>query len=513
MPKIDRIVGKAVSNISDAADAIGHAASRVGERLSQTRRNLKDHIKLGHTKPKWSRVNDDEKEFRRVDFRVVDFREDLEEEIPQEQEIRQEHRQELVPDQPASRGQDPMAQESKKLLRAIETASVNRYVANLREFMQRAPDVGAKAASRAFVSTFNGLTEREQASIRANIIAVDKAAIDRVIEKGLDPAVLRWSEALLKLFGPLPRLIESQPDEMQQLDLARINGEVAKTLLPSAVAARLLVSIKNGDETAYKTGLFLLRSVDTDETIDTLGSSFLEQSDSSRQEILKGIEELHGAIVKQTNVARLDKESSAILLRILNIQEEIGLPAFSAMAEESQARPASPIVEQPPQPAKRQPTTKAWRRAHGPKNLRPVFLNPAEKPKPTAAVSVQKGVDFLRIMDGTLVGGFVKTLHDLARATPEELTAFVTSLETALNYGPPRRASIERLNNLMDWVLKKLAKDEAFNDDNGERIVKTWEAWTLLKARIPSLVSRPKDSVPDADMKATRAAFTEIYQA
>ena len=122
-------------------------------------------------------------------------------------------------------------------------------------------------------------------------------------------------------------------------------------------------------------------------------------------------------------------------------------------------------------------------------------------------------MDFLRIMDGTLVGGFVKTLHDLARATPEELTAFVTSLETALNYGPPRRASIERLNNLMDWVLKKLAKDEAFNDDNGERIVKTWEAWTLLKARIPSLVSRPKDSVPDADMKATRAAFTEIYQA
>jgi hypothetical protein len=229
---------------------------------------------------------------------------------------------------------------------------------------------------------------------------------------------------------------------------------------------------------------------------------------------LKGIEGLHGAIVKQTNVAGLDKESSAILLRTLNIQEEIGLPAFSAMAEESQARPASPIVEQPPQPAEKQPTTKAWRRAHGPKNRRPVFLKPAENlPKPTPSVSVQKGVDFLRIMDGTLVGGFVKTLHDLARATPEELTAFVTSLETALNYGPPQRASIERLNNLMDKVLKKLAKDEAFIEDRGERVEKTWEIWMLLKTRIPSLVSRPKDSVPDADMKAARAAFTEIYQA
>jgi len=64
----------------------------------------------------------------------------------------------------------------------------------------------------------------------------------------------------------------------------------------------------------------------------------------------------------------------------------------------------------------------------------------------------------------------------------------------------------------MDWVLKKLAKDEAFIEDRGERIVKTWEAWTLLKARIPSLVTRPNDSVPE-DMKAAKTAFTEIYQA
>src|SRR4029079_12891439 len=181
MPKIDAIVGKAALKISIAAPQIGGAASRLGERMSSAPGKLKqwgrDHIKFGDAKVKspWSRVNDDEKVFRRVDFR-----EDLEEEIPQQQEIPQEHRQELVPDQPASRGQDPMKQEAKKLLRAIETASVNRYVANLRELTQRAPDVGAEAASRAFVSTFNGLTEREQASIRDNIRKVHSAAVELV---------------------------------------------------------------------------------------------------------------------------------------------------------------------------------------------------------------------------------------------------------------------------------------------------------------------------------------------
>jgi hypothetical protein len=537
MPKIDRIVGKAVLNISDAADAIGHAASRVGERLSQTRRNLKDHIKLGYTKPKWSRVNDDEKEFR-----GVHFREDLKEIVPQKP------RQERVPNQPGSRGSDPMMSESKIVLRAIETASVNRYVASLREFMQRAPDVGAKAASRAFISTFNGLTEREQASIRDNIRKVHSAAVELVKTKGSDPAVLEWSELMVKQLGKLAPGVKSEPDRVKKEDLEdptrddlaelpppRVqppNDGVLEDLLanmeavspspqsapvlvsqsPTAVVSELLDSMEKVNKDRYLAGLRMLRSVDTDETIDILSSPFLEQSDSSRQEILKGIEELHGAIVKQTNVARLDKESSAILLRILNIQEEIGLPAFSAMAEESQARPASPIVEQPPQAAGRQKTTRAWRRAQGPKS--PVFLKPAENlPKSTASVSVQKGVDFLRIMDGTLVGGFVKTLHDLARARPEELTAFVTSLETALKYGPPQRASIERLNNLMDKVLKELAKDEAFIEDRGERVEKTWEIWMLLKTRIPSLVSRPKNSVADDDMKAAKAAFTEIYQA
>jgi hypothetical protein len=507
MPKIDAIVGKAALKISIAAPQIGGAASRLGERMSRAPGKLKqwgrDHIKLGDAKVKspWSRVNDDEKEFR-----GVHFREDLKEIVPQRP------RQERVPNQPGSRGSDPMMSESKIVLRAIETASVNRYVASLREFMQRAPDVGAKAASRAFISTFNGLTEREQASIRDNIRKVHSAAVELVKTKGSDPAVLEWSELMVKQLGKLAPGVKSEPDRVKKEDLEDPTRDDLAELPPprvqppnDGVLEDLLANMEAVSPSPQSAPVLVSQSP-TAVVAELLDS--MEKVNKDRY--LAG---LHGAIVKQTNVARLEKESSAILLRTLNIQEEIGLPAFCAMAEESQARPASPVVEQPPQPAKKQPTTKAWRRAHGPKNLRPVFLNPAEKPKPTPSVSVQKGGDFLRIMDGTLVGAFLKTLHDLARATPEELTAFVTSLETALNYGPPQRASIERLNNLMDWVLKKLPKDEAFIEDRGERVEKTWEIWTLLKARIPSLISRPKDSVPDADMKAAKAAFTEIYPA
>jgi hypothetical protein len=268
---------------------------------------------------------------------------------------------------------------------------------------------------------------------------------------------------------------------------------------------------------------------------DGLQPTALGQADSATKivdEELTAIERLH-ATIKDMFAARKDLKVDLYidtLERINDFRDELGSEAIdAAMAQQRkellpetlsvltannrkfEALVESRLAEQNEKGGPASP--RRWQQPQRPTKQRPQFVKVENLPKPVASVSVQRGVDFLRMIDGTNIGAFLNTLHDLARATPEELTAFVKSVETALIYEAPQRASIERLNNLVDKVRRKLPKNEAFSGDRGERVEKTWEIWTLLKTKIRSLASRSNDSVPDDDMTAARNGFIQIYQA
>src|SRR6478752_10330011 len=98
---------------------------------------------------------------------------------------------------------------------------------------------------------------------------------------------------------------------------------------------------------------------------------------------MEGIQVLHEAILQEDAEAA---EHSGILLDDLKFLEGIrsftvtsASPAIQEVVADTIDQPRSNLAdEQPPQPAKKQSTTRAWRRAQGPKS--PVFMKPAKNP-------------------------------------------------------------------------------------------------------------------------------------
>jgi hypothetical protein len=558
MPKIDRIVGKAVSNISDAADAIGHAASRVGERLSQTRRNLKDHIKLGHTKPKWNRVNDYEKGFRGVDLReyanepitpeapTVDVNQNFE---PMSQQLPLQWKR----TQPSEL---TLQQEAKSVLFAVKDGDVNTYLADLASFAQHAEQQDEKVAATDLAVAFADLSEESQAMIRANIREMHEAAVAR----GADPAILRWSESLLDWLCP-----DAQPQQVQKIDRARIKRETAQPRLASEVATQLLVSMKLVDRAGYDAGLQMLRKVDTNEAIDLLSSSFLELSKTSRQKILKGIGVLHAGVLEGDKPQRV-KQASLILLQILKVLGERSVKierlhatirawdaAILGMKVDAYRETWKTLLELKDELGQKA-VSEAFTEVR--KGLGPEVLKLLNDNSQKLADLAEFNLAEQNANEGSSVetspsapvgsaGSSAKTENqEPAAKAAEDLVAAINATEinqgnfgplvramnnalTLQRFGPMQdgvigvlkkgtsvnRGNLKRIDGIFYSISKGLKKDKEFSDDQKKKIEQLLIGWRLLNNGTIGLQESSRSASGKKDIRAAKAALKQIYPA
>jgi hypothetical protein len=116
--------------------------------------------------------------------------------------------------------------------------------------------------------------------------------------------------------------------------------------------------------------------------------------------------------------------------------------------------------------------------------------------------------DFRGMLDKHEIGEILKTLHRLAKATPEELTAFGRDLNYIMIVNAPKRASIEWVDNLLFALFQ-----DKFQDDNPGPIVEIWNTWDVLKEENRSLQLGSQSSVSDDDISEAEQVLAQIPQA